>query len=231
MTMNRRNFSAAMAAGAVVSRSPPAAWPQPRSAAGAQRRPRAWAVRRRIMLVRGDRAIAGGGTQCHRRAKPADDAARSGGLGRARAGAAGWPDGAGRAFLLRHDRHRGRHASERLGPCLCGGAGAGCGRGLLGAGQDLSDAAGVGRHRFRRRRRTSQRGGFLRDFAGDLPEAKAKVLYAVQEPFQKALLTGKTTMQPGDRNRASMPFRPKTARSIPTSSASWPSAWAPRPSK
>jgi pimeloyl-ACP methyl ester carboxylesterase len=34
---------------------------------------------------------------------------------------------------------------------------------------------------------------FLRDFAGDLPEAKAKVLFAVQEPFQKALLTGKTT--------------------------------------
>src|SRR4051812_9929861 len=34
---------------------------------------------------------------------------------------------------------------------------------------------------------------FLRDFAGDLSEAKAKVLYAVQEPFQKVLLTGKTT--------------------------------------
>jgi pimeloyl-ACP methyl ester carboxylesterase len=34
---------------------------------------------------------------------------------------------------------------------------------------------------------------FLSDFAGDLPEAKAKVLYAVQEPFHKALLTGKTT--------------------------------------
>ncbi|HTD13861.1 MAG TPA: alpha/beta hydrolase [Chthoniobacterales bacterium] len=33
---------------------------------------------------------------------------------------------------------------------------------------------------------------FLRDFAGDLPEAKAKALYAVQEPFQKALLTGRT---------------------------------------
>lgn len=33
---------------------------------------------------------------------------------------------------------------------------------------------------------------FLRDFAGDVPEAKARVLYAVQEPFQKALLTGKT---------------------------------------
>ena len=33
---------------------------------------------------------------------------------------------------------------------------------------------------------------FLRDFAGDLPEAKARILYAVQEPFQKALLAGKT---------------------------------------
>ena len=34
---------------------------------------------------------------------------------------------------------------------------------------------------------------FLRDFAGDLPEAKARVLYAVQQPFHKELLTGKTT--------------------------------------
>ena len=34
---------------------------------------------------------------------------------------------------------------------------------------------------------------FLHDFAGDLPEAKAKVLYAVQEPFNRALLAGKTT--------------------------------------
>ncbi|MEA1832119.1 alpha/beta hydrolase [Methylobacterium durans] len=34
---------------------------------------------------------------------------------------------------------------------------------------------------------------FLRDFAGDLPEARARVLYAVQEPFAKPLLTGRTT--------------------------------------
>jgi pimeloyl-ACP methyl ester carboxylesterase len=34
---------------------------------------------------------------------------------------------------------------------------------------------------------------FLRDFAGDVPPAKARILYAVQEPFHKALLTGKTT--------------------------------------
>jgi pimeloyl-ACP methyl ester carboxylesterase len=34
---------------------------------------------------------------------------------------------------------------------------------------------------------------FLHDFAGDVPPAKARVLDAVQEPFHKALLTGKTT--------------------------------------
>jgi pimeloyl-ACP methyl ester carboxylesterase len=33
---------------------------------------------------------------------------------------------------------------------------------------------------------------FLRDFAGDLPEAKARALFAVQWPFHEALLTGKT---------------------------------------
>jgi pimeloyl-ACP methyl ester carboxylesterase len=35
---------------------------------------------------------------------------------------------------------------------------------------------------------------FLRDFAGDIPKAKAQVLYATQEPFQKALLAGTTTV-------------------------------------
>jgi pimeloyl-ACP methyl ester carboxylesterase len=34
---------------------------------------------------------------------------------------------------------------------------------------------------------------FLRDFAGDLPEAKAKALWAAQQPFHKELLAGKTT--------------------------------------
>ena len=34
---------------------------------------------------------------------------------------------------------------------------------------------------------------FLRDFAGDLPAAKARVLYAVQTPFKRSLLAGKTT--------------------------------------
>lgn len=34
---------------------------------------------------------------------------------------------------------------------------------------------------------------FLHDFARDLPESKAKVLHALQQPFQKPLLAGKTT--------------------------------------
>ena len=34
---------------------------------------------------------------------------------------------------------------------------------------------------------------FLRDFGADLPPAQARALYAVQEPFQKTLLAGKTT--------------------------------------
>jgi len=33
---------------------------------------------------------------------------------------------------------------------------------------------------------------FLRDFAGDLPGTRAKTLYALQQPFHKALLTRKT---------------------------------------
>jgi pimeloyl-ACP methyl ester carboxylesterase len=34
---------------------------------------------------------------------------------------------------------------------------------------------------------------FLRDFAGDLPEAKARVLYATQQPFNKPLLADNAT--------------------------------------
>jgi pimeloyl-ACP methyl ester carboxylesterase len=34
---------------------------------------------------------------------------------------------------------------------------------------------------------------FLRDFAGDLPTEKARVLYAVQAPFKRSLLADKTT--------------------------------------
>ena len=33
---------------------------------------------------------------------------------------------------------------------------------------------------------------FLRDFAGDLPAAQARVFYAVEQPFHTALLSGRT---------------------------------------
>ncbi len=71
---------------------------------------------------------------------------------------------------------------------------------------------------------------FLRDFAGDLPSAQASVLYAVQEPFHRALLTARRRRRRGAPSRASMRYRPRTARSIRISSASWPSEWARRPS-
>jgi pimeloyl-ACP methyl ester carboxylesterase len=72
---------------------------------------------------------------------------------------------------------------------------------------------------------------FLRDFAGDLPKAKAKALYAVQEPFHKELLTGKSGTRHGDRSQASTRCRRKTAPSIRTLSVSWRNGWAQRLSK
>jgi pimeloyl-ACP methyl ester carboxylesterase len=69
---------------------------------------------------------------------------------------------------------------------------------------------------------------FLRDFAGDLPESRARALCAVQQPFHRALLTGKTSTPRGARSRASTRSRPWTGPSIPTWSGSWPSAWARR---
>ena len=72
---------------------------------------------------------------------------------------------------------------------------------------------------------------FLHDFAGDLPPKEARVLYAVQRPFKKSLSTEKTTNAAWRTGRPSMPCPPKTGRSIPTWSASWPSGWARRRSR
>src|SRR5262249_25628817 len=72
---------------------------------------------------------------------------------------------------------------------------------------------------------------FLRDFAGDLPEAKAKVLCAVQWPFHKALLTGKTDTRHGGRSQAGMPSPRRIGPSTPISNASWQSAWGRKRSR
>ena len=67
---------------------------------------------------------------------------------------------------------------------------------------------------------------FLRDFAGDLPEARARVLYAVQEPFRKALLAGKTN-HAAWRSKPSFYAVSTEDRTInPILSASWPNAWS-----
>ena len=109
------------------------------------------------------------------------------------AGAAGWADRLSRTFLFWNDRHRGWCRPKGHGSRLRRGAGAGCGRGLYRPGQDVSDAAGLGGHRLHGDYGRLSEAAFLHDFAGDLPEAKARVLYAVQAPFHKALLAGKTT--------------------------------------
>jgi pimeloyl-ACP methyl ester carboxylesterase len=86
---------------------------------------------------------------------------------------------------------RFRYPSQRIGACLCGGASAGCRRGLL-AKRFPTPPATAGIVFDGDEGRLSEE-AFLHDFAGDLPDAKAKVLFAVQEPFHKALLAGKTT--------------------------------------
>src|SRR5262249_11447050 len=72
---------------------------------------------------------------------------------------------------------------------------------------------------------------FLRDFAGDVPEAKAKVLYAVQEPFHKLCSPARPRRRHGDRSRAGMLSLRKTGRSIPISNALWQGAWARKRSR
>jgi hypothetical protein len=53
---------------------------------------------------------------------------------------------------------------------------------------------------------------FLHDFAGDPPETTAKVLYAVQQPFHKALLAGNTTL--ADKAEFICQCRPRIGRLI-----------------
>jgi len=72
---------------------------------------------------------------------------------------------------------------------------------------------------------------FLRDFASHLPKANAKVLYAVQQPFQKALLSGKTT-NAAWRSKPSYYAVSTEDRTInPDLERFMAKRWAPRPSR
>jgi hypothetical protein len=126
--MNRRNFSAAMVAGAaasLISTRGMAANPAPTKA-------------RNVVLVHGLFADGSSWSEVIARLQAAGlnttavqnplttlpDAVAAAQRVLARQDGS---DGPGRAFLLRNDRDRGRCASKRVGSCLCGGAGAGCG--------------------------------------------------------------------------------------------------------
>jgi hypothetical protein len=63
-----------------------------------------------------------------------------------------------------------------------------------------------------------------------LPEARARVLYAVQQPFHKALLTG-STKHATWCSKSSFHAVSTEERSIPTWSGSWRSAWARKRSR
>jgi len=150
-----------------------------------------------------------------------------------RFGAAGWPARMARR-LVGHSfsgmivTEAGIHP-ERLGAVLCAAR-------APDAGEDSPRWPDVIRTRPGDRRivfdgdegRLSEE-AFVRDFAGDLPEAKAKVLCAVQEPFHKALLTGKPRTRLGDPSRATMPSQPRTARSSDLERF-MASGWEQRPS-
>jgi pimeloyl-ACP methyl ester carboxylesterase len=69
---------------------------------------------------------------------------------------------------------------------------------------------------------------FLRDFAGDLPPARDRALFAVQQPFRKSILTGRPSKPHGAPGLASMPCSRKTGSSTLTYSATWRPVCAPR---
>ena len=72
---------------------------------------------------------------------------------------------------------------------------------------------------------------FLRDFAGDLPADRARVLFAEQAPFNRALLAGKTT-NAAWRSKPSWYAVSTEDRTIdPDLERFMASAWARRPSR
>src|SRR5262249_34871220 len=72
---------------------------------------------------------------------------------------------------------------------------------------------------------------FLRDLAGDGRAERARVLYAVQDPFKRSWLADRQPKPHGDPNRAGTRYRRKTERSTRICSASWPSVWAQKQSR
>ncbi|WP_338833756.1 alpha/beta hydrolase [Bradyrhizobium septentrionale] len=160
---------------------------------GAQRRAGAWPVRRRLVLDRGHCALAGRRAQCDVGAKSADHAAGSGRLGAALLDRQDGPTVlVGHSFSGMIVTEAGVHPNVSALVYVAARA--------PDADEDYTalaktyptPPASAGIVFDGDEGRLSEE-AFLRDFAGDLPEAKAKVLYAVQQPFHKQLLAGKVS--------------------------------------
>src|SRR6516162_4466862 len=144
------------------------------------------------VLVRSDCTAAAEGYCGHGRAEPVDDAQGERGGNPRRARSATRSDGTGGPFFRRYDRHRGRCRSQGFGRRLRRGARARCRGRLPLASRFPAPPASAGIVWSGDYGRLSEE-AFLRDFAGDLPADKARVLYAVQAPFKRTLLADKTT--------------------------------------
>lgn len=72
---------------------------------------------------------------------------------------------------------------------------------------------------------------FLRDFAGDLPAAKARVPYASRCRSLGHCWPARRRRRPGGQSRAGTRCRPTIARSIPISSGSWQNGRVRTPSR
>jgi len=145
------------------------------------------------VLVRSDRQAATEGSECNFGAEPADDAAGSRRGGAARARDAAGSDSTGRSLLLRHDCHRSRRRPKSLGLVYVAARAPDAGEDYTAlAKQFPAPPASAGIVWSDDWGQLSEE-AFLRDFAGDLPADKARVLYAVQALFKRTLLAGKTT--------------------------------------
>lgn len=72
---------------------------------------------------------------------------------------------------------------------------------------------------------------FLRDFAATCRMRRRRSSLRSKSRSTRLCSRARRRMRPGGRSPVSMPFPLKTGRSIRISNASWPNAWAPRPSK
>jgi len=194
MMMNRRSFSAALVTGAAASliatrgmaaNSTPGEGKQRRASPRAVRRRSCWSE-----VIARLQAAGLNATSVQNPLTTLTEAVASAERVLARQDGPTVPSG---SFFLRDDRHGGRCASERSALVYVAARAPDAGEDYAALAKTYPTPPATAGIVFDGDEGRLGEEAFLRDFAGDLTEAKAKVLYAVQEPFHKGLLTGKTT--------------------------------------